>query len=269
LKQLVQSGKWLETSAGKAAIDTYIPAAKAAMESTMRTGQDLSLVYMALISNTDVYQDVLEHGGTSFEAASIALGSTVGMFGVDKYLGLGEMFFDSNEVRTSFRNGWRKEANDIVKSLNPGQTPTTKKEARNKFFGLMNTASEKASKFVNDYHTAIKDRTLGFFGKSIGEGLEEVSEELVTDISKNIGEVLGTMGVFSKDDYGAWDNAFDRYMMSFLGGAVGGGLFYGVEEFQNRNIPKKKNGEDDIIYLIRNHKKEELFKELDTLHKKG
>jgi hypothetical protein len=49
---------------------------------------------MAIISNTDVYQDALDHGASKREAAMLALGSTVGMFSVDKYLGLGEMFYD-------------------------------------------------------------------------------------------------------------------------------------------------------------------------------
>jgi hypothetical protein len=48
-------------------------------------------------------------------------------------------------------------------------------------------------------------------------------------MSKSLGELAGKLGYFSQSDYGAWDNAFDRYIMSFLGGAAGGGLFYGVE----------------------------------------
>jgi len=38
--------------------------------------------------------------------------------------------------------------------------------------------------------------------------------------------VAGQYGWTSRKDYGAWENAGDRYLMSFLGGAVGGGLFY-------------------------------------------
>jgi hypothetical protein len=49
---------------------------------------------MAIVSNTDVYDSVLQHGGTQKEAAAMALGSMVGMYTVDKFLGLGEMFFD-------------------------------------------------------------------------------------------------------------------------------------------------------------------------------
>jgi hypothetical protein len=49
---------------------------------------------MAIISNTDVYQSMLEHGANKRDAALVAFGSTLGMFSVDKYLGLGEVFFD-------------------------------------------------------------------------------------------------------------------------------------------------------------------------------
>jgi hypothetical protein len=49
---------------------------------------------MAIISNGDVYTDALEHGTSKREAAMLALGSTVGMFSVDKYFGLGEIFYD-------------------------------------------------------------------------------------------------------------------------------------------------------------------------------
>ena len=34
-------------------------------------------------------------------------------------------------------------------------------------------------------------------------------------------------------DVGAFDNWKERYAMSFLGGTLGGGLFYGVNIYQN------------------------------------
>jgi hypothetical protein len=50
---------------------------------------------MAIISNTDVYESLLEQGASKRDAALVAFGSTLGMFGVDRYLGLGELFFDN------------------------------------------------------------------------------------------------------------------------------------------------------------------------------
>jgi hypothetical protein len=57
-------------------------------------GADLALAYMALISNTDVYADMIEKGATKKEAAWVALGSTAAMFSVDKFAHLGEIFYD-------------------------------------------------------------------------------------------------------------------------------------------------------------------------------
>lgn len=273
MQDLVLSGKWAETIYGRNALDMFIPAAKSAMESRIKMGQDLSLVYMSLISNTDVYDSVKESGGTDFEAAAIALGSAIGMFAVDKYLGLGEMFFEKDAVRQSFRSGWKREAENIVSVLRQdvGKAAVTEAERNSKkrLTNLIGSSIEKAKNYVKNYHSKIKDHTLGFVGKSIGEGLEEVSEELVADSSKAIGALLGKLGVFSQTDYGAFENPFERYIMSFLGGSVGGGLFYGVEAYQKRNDPKIEEGENELIWLIRNHKKEDLMKELDSLHKKG
>jgi len=82
-----------------------------------RIGQDLSLGYMAIVSNTDVYQTALEKGATRGEAALMALGSTVGMFSVDKFLGLGEMFFDAADPKYMFRATAKEEAGRITENL--------------------------------------------------------------------------------------------------------------------------------------------------------
>jgi hypothetical protein len=167
---------------------------------------------MAIISNTDVYQDALDHGASKREAAMLALGSTVGMFSVDKYLGLGEIFYDPAQKaeRQVFRNTVLEEANKITKqleSLTPEVTVKVgekvvkdEKKGLGRFFLKGIQAGKRA---VNEYQGAIKEGTLGFFGKAAGEGLEEVSEELVTDIVKQLGEIAGDFGA-GPTDLGAW-----------------------------------------------------------------
>ena len=265
-KEMIETGKWMETAFGKAALNKYLPAAQKLAESRMKTGQDMSLVYMAIVSNTDVYQSVLERGGTPFEAAAIALGSTIGMFSVDKYLGLGEMFFNDEPSRRAIREAARHNAELLMGSARIRQAAET--ETKKGIMGLIQRGIGVGKKAVSDYHSAIKDRSLGFIGKSLGEGLEEVSEELVADASKYMGELAGKLGYFSQTDYGAGENAFERYAMSFLGGAAGGGLFYGVNAFQNRNTDTK-DFQNELTYLLRQGKKEEIFAELDRLRNQG
>ena len=265
-EDMIKTGKWAETAFGKGALNKYLPAAQKIVENRMKMGQDLSLVYMAIVSNTDVYQSVLEKGGTPFEAAAITLGSTIGMFSVDKFLGLGEMFFNDEPARKALRTAAVKSANQLM--LSAGVKQATETSTKKGIVGLIQRGIEAGKQAVSNYESAIKDRTLGFVGKSLGEGLEEVSEELVTDISKTMGELAGKLGYFSQDDYGAWENAFDRYTMSFLGGAAGGGLFYGIDAIQNRN-KSTQDFQNDIVYLIRQGKKKELLDEIAKLRDQG
>lgn len=265
VEKLITTGKWAETAFGTAAKNRFIPTAQKAMTNRMRMGQDLSLVYMAIVSNTDVYESVLEHGGSPFEAAAIALGSTIGMFSVDKYAHLGEIFFDSDPARKALRESARNNAAALMRSagIKPGEAETKKG-----IMGLIQKGINSGRKTIQNYQGALKERTLGFFGKSLGEAFEEVSEELVADMSKTLGELAGRLGYFSQTDYGAWDNAFDRYAMSFLGGAAGGGLFYGVEAFQNRNR-KAEEFQSEITYLLKQGKKDEILAELRKMRDKG
>ena len=74
-----------------------------------KLGIDASLGYMSVISNTDVYETAKTGGLSNREAALLTMGTTYGMFGVDKYLGLGEMFFDEPQTQKALRASIKKE----------------------------------------------------------------------------------------------------------------------------------------------------------------
>ena len=263
IKKLLQNGGWEKTPLGAAALRKFVPEAEEFIAKRTKLGQDLSLAYMAIVSNTDVYESVLQHGGTQKEAAAMALGSMLGMYGVDKFLGLGEMFFDDVDAQRMFRNAAIKEADNIMNTIGGEVVEAEAKETTKKLAKWMRTGVDIGKKTIKEYHKSMKDKTLGFAGKAIGEGLEEVSEELVADLSKTLGEIAGEFGIVSQTDYGAWENPLERYTMSFLGGAVGGAMFYGINGASNQKT------EEEMIYLIRNGKTNELLKELESLHKKG
>lgn len=263
---------WAESPLGKAALKRFMPEAEKIAKRQARLGADAALAYMAIVSNTDVYESLLEHGAAKRDAALVAFGSTLGMFGVDRYLGLGELFFDNLTVESerAMRATFRREADAWSRSLiSEGISNPTNKSA--------NTWIRKGLQFgknvTNKYVDGLKHHSLGFVGKAIGEGLEEVSEELVTDISKQLYEIAGqfTPNFFNRSgisDVGAWENALERYTMSFLGGAAGGGLFYGVDIVQNGKFTID-HSKEDLIYLVSNHRTPELLNELERWHKKG
>lgn len=277
---------WKASNLGQGLLTNAMVGVSNTVEKYNRLGADTSLLYMALVSNTDVYQSMLEAGCTKREAMSVALGSMLGMFSVDKYLGLGEMFFDEFSEETgekAIRNAIKKE---IDKWANP-----LKEIAKSSDKGDKTALSVLKSKnFLTDkyetFFSALKNHSLTALGKAVGEGMEEVSEELCADMSKQIYEWAAQwkptdtlFGDLTTENVGAFDNAFDnplwlqqmtaRYGMNFLGGVMGGGLFYGVERWKKRNEPKRDTTQDNLVYAIRNNGKDAVLNMLEEYKNLG
>lgn len=280
MQALSQTGNWQDSVLGAACIKKYLPAAEKAMKESTQLGRDASLAYMAIVSNSDVYGDALQHGASKQDAAAIALGSTLGMYAVDKYAHLGELFFDDatedsvKAVRNAIKNELLGEVDE--KGARKGglkaifdQTKASNDTPANKIVRNIHAALDKTKSILSNYADDLAYHTTGFLGKAAGEGLEEVSEELVTDTAKSIYQLAGFLGAdTSTSNVGAWDNALERYSMSFLGGTLGGGIFYAKEAFNGASYKRDKSNEE-LATLIRNGHVGELRDEVEKLRKKG
>lgn len=228
------------------------PAEKMAKKSAA-VGRDLSLAYMSIVSNSDVYGDMLEAGATKTEAAAVAFGSTMGMFLFDKFSGLGEIFLDDatpNSVKMA-RKALKTEFAEAQGTFK--QIIKTEPNSKRKFAKLIAKGAEKSKKAVSQFWEDVKYHSLSGLGKAVGEGLEEVGEELITDMSKSLYELAGSLGFNTAvRDVGAWDNALERYTMSLFGGMIGGGIFYGKEVFDSGNFHRPVKVDQDMASLVRN-----------------
>lgn len=277
IAQAGNPSKWTESALGKACIKKFVPDAEKAMVQQSQLGRDASLMYMSIVSNSDVYNDAIDKGATRQEAAAVAFGSTLGMFAVDKYAHLGEIFFDdaTEESVKAARRAIKKEliGDDNTKGLQEILTkgiinnPEVAQNSAKKYLTIINNSANKIKELFKGFNEDLKYHTLGFFGKAVGEGTEEVAEEFITDTAKSLYSLAGVLGAnTSVKDLGAWDNAFDRYTMSFLGGAVGGGVFYAKESLSNI---KQNKQDQEMAALIRNGHAQELRDYIETLRKKG
>jgi hypothetical protein len=68
---------------------------------------------------------------------------------------------------------------------------------------------------------------------------------------------------------GAWDNMGERYLMSLLGGAVGGGLFAGVDIIRNPKSTFDKNSQKELLHLVREGRTSDILKELERMKDRG
>lgn len=260
---------WMQSNLGKAALKKYLPEAEKATREAGQLGRDMSLAYMAIVSNSDVYSDMLEQGATKAEAAAVALGSTLGMFAVDK-TGLGELFFDEateesiKQARQALKNEFREARRTAFKAID-----ATKNSTANKYMQKIHKAAEIGKNFIDQFSDDIKYHSTNFIEKAIGEGVEEVAEEVVADTAKSIYELAGKLGAdTSVKDVGAWDNAFERYAMNFLGGAIGGGVFYG-KEIWDKGTFRVNKGDEEMVTLIRNGHVGELRDALQKMKDEG
>lgn len=279
------AAKWKQSNLGQSILNKAMQDVTPQMDKINRLGADMSLVYMALVSNPDVYTTMQEHGCTKRESALVTLGSTLAMFGVDKYLGLGEMFFDdlTNDGIKSIRATLNKERATWAKTLAEGVKMESKdvKGMRR----ILGKSINSFNKVYTDFFDNLKNHSLGALGKAVGEGLEEVSEEVATDLSKQLYELAASWDVTDKlfgdlttDNVGAFDDAFNnpdwlkqmlaRYGMNFLGGFMGGGIFYAKERFTRKDW-KRDTSNDDLIHNVRQYGKNEVMKVLDSYHKNG
>lgn len=263
----VGTSTWKESNLGQRLIQQEMAPIQSALANRYRIGGDLSLAHMAIISNTDMYETALEHGATKKEAAALSLGSIAGMFSVDKFLGLGEMFLEKPEkaAANSLRQSVAQESEGFVDGLKQlAKMP----ESPQKYVNIMKKGSDFGKNIAKKYVENYKAGTLGIVGKAFGEGLEETAEELVTDLVKTAGELAGDFGLMSQSDLGAWDNMLLRYGMSFVGGFVGGGIFGAMDVINNPSNYQKQEFENIITYL-RNGKKDEINKTITQLEDEG
>lgn len=279
------AAKWKQSNLGQSILNKAMQDVTPQMDKINRLGADMSLVYMALVSNPDVYTTMQEHGCTKRESALVTLGSTLAMFGVDKYLGLGEMFFDdlTNDGIKSIRATLNKERATWAKTLAEG-VKMESKDAKG-MRRILGKSINSFNKVYTDFFDNLKNHSLGALGKAVGEGLEEVSEEVATDLSKQLYELAASWDVTDKffgdlttDNVGAFDDAFNnpdwlkqmlaRYGMNFLGGFMGGGIFYAKERFTRKDW-KRDTSNDDLIHNVRQYGKNEVMKVLDNYHKNG
>ena len=271
---------WKDSFLGQKLLSDAMYGIPQKIQAARELGGKASLMYMALVSNTDVYQQMMEHGVTKREAALVTLGSTLGMFYVDNSLHLGQAFFDElqNPAKLSVNNTLTKEKSKWTEAFAKFIKNTP--DSKNKALKILSTAIDSSKKFYNKYRNNLADHTLGFVGKAYTEGLEEVMEEVAADLSKQGYQWLSNIDALNltTNDVGAWGydknnpewlvQTLGRYGMNFLGGFLGGGLFYGVDLY-NGNLPKRIDTNDNLLYNVKEYGVDRVLKTLDDMHKKG
>ena len=192
---------------------------------------NLSKAYMTFLTTQDAYGEAIHMGIPRYEALGYAAGYTLAEYALLN-TGIGERILPELHADRVMMKGM---LNTIFKET---KETLTKNKAlypedfigKKAFSSIFKTAKEKSKKVLDtllpSYYTNEGVANLGkiLWGNAVGEMLEETSEELLADLSK---EALTLYRQFQNEDHiNMWqnDNWVERYFMSALGGFLGGGM---------------------------------------------
>lgn len=228
-----------------------------------KVGQHLALAYMAGTSSQQTYAAFKEAGASDRTAGLGTLASIVGLYSL-----MSQDYFRKFLFNGSFLD------DTIVKG--PGYAVA--QETRKQMFGETEEQAAKnlfekfVQKFSNKYQAAaekLNTSGMSFWDAAKNEGLEEMSEEAVTDVVKGVTLALNALGVENTEpnrqlDFGFSPQDFlQRYSMAFLGGAIGGPMFelhnrWDKMLFDKMNNVTPKTDQEELVYLIQQNRDKEL-----------
>lgn len=237
---------------------------KGLMKNT-KLGEELALGYMAATSAKESYGAFREAGANEAVAGLAAIGNLLALNGLMRTDYFRSTLFKGSFFDDDILRGVAKEVADDVKN-------------GNLIAGA--TAKEAVGKLSKWFTGKIGSKLQDYKGAMLREGIEEMMEESVLDVSKGIVEGFNALGVKVTDsnkklNFG-WNTGdfLTRYGMSFIGGAIGGGIFNFANDWNIRGQSDLVKQLDDsalakMSYLIAEGRGQEIKDYYTKLYKKG
>lgn len=192
-----------------------------------KLGRELGILYMTGITSVDMWNVAKRENATDEEATFLMLGYMLGEYGILKSY-LGQMVMpELRAERKRIQHAVNLASGATDEFVNAGKTEAAKSK-------YVSTLLKYGRDIFNGSYHGNKDTIAALGANALGEGFEETAEELWVDVSKNVANVINEFA-FSGTQYKPFENVKERYGMSFLGGAMGGGLFNATETFKAFN----------------------------------
>lgn len=222
---------------------------------------NLATIYMTGITAADSFNQAKVDGLSDRQAALYTIGYSAAEFALLKTdIGqwvLPEAKFDKYKLKTTIeKSAPNIKIDDKVKTQLVSQAIK-----QNKAKALI-TKGFKQAIINNRVGKGLANYAIG---NALSEGVEETTEELLVDLSKQMYNIAAD--VFgSENKLTAWDNMFDRYSMSFVGGVIGGGLFSMTKDLRNAYSAlqdmQRTTAQQELVAYLREGKKDQLIKEI-------
>ena len=231
------------------------------LEGAQKLGSKLSMAYMTGITTAGAYGEAKEAGASDIEAGFFTLGYTLAEFALLNS-DLGKWILP--ELKSDKRH-WQaivRKLQDDTKMMSK-DTPSDKLKWYQKLFNIGKQV------YHNDLGSnPVLGETFGsVLSNMLSEGVEETSEELLADLSKALFTAAYQLGG-SETDLHAFENVFDRYAMSFIGGTVGGGIAGGLPGYRAARYNNSMDGKQatrELVDIVQQGKAEEFLATADKM----
>lgn len=235
-------------------------------EQAQKISSPLAKAYMTGLTVQDTYGEAKAAGASDMEAALLTIGYAAGEAAILN-TGLGEWILPELQG-TKFK--MRAIANALTKEVREANEKYVKDKSKR---GLVQKLLDTGKKIAtNQYAEAALSGKKGLQvvgAHALGEAFEETSEELLADLSKSIFNVTRWLRGEEALELGAWEGAGDRYLMSALGGFIGGGLTSAGTDFSVANSlgkMDKTKAMQELIYLVNNGQEKEFLNQVNKMN---
>lgn len=245
-----------------------------------KIGEVMSKGYMTAITVGDTYGEAKRAGASDLDATLLTLGYAAGEYALLS-TGIGEWILP--ELRAG-----RYKSQAIGKAL-----ANINQDTQNLYrqFGttLKNVPKEGKKEYVKKLFNIGRDIARGEYAAGsktlkaslaagVGEGVEEVSEELLADFSKGCYNVVNwlrgddtridSFGYNFETQQFNLDDIINRYSMSLVGGFVGGGLTNVGTNYASINSLSNMTSQQaiqEVVYMARNGGLDKFLKEVNKM----
>ncbi len=245
-----------------------------------KIGEVLAKGFMTGVTVGDTYGEAITQGASPLEATWLTLGHAAGEYAILN-TGVGEWLFPELRYHKLHQNAIamaavnaKKETETLAQAMANATTQQATREAKQNFISkVFNIGKQTAIDLYKGYKST-GDRTIkAAFFNALGEGTEEVTEELLADFSKQCFNTIEWLrGKDTKLD--AWDKGnietlLQRYAMNFVGGFIGGGI--AGFNLDNRKAIKALDNMtfdqamQEIMYMCRNGEIKNFLKQVDKM----
>ena len=229
------------------------------MKQVTKIGSPLSKAYMTGITVQDTYGEAKQAGASDLEAALLTIGYAAGEAAILN-TEIGQWILPEARV-DKFR--YKAIAKALTKDVKEAYDKYAVDSSKKNFVqSILNTGKKIAEA---DYSSASKT----VLAHAMAEATEEVSEELLADFSKSAFNVYRWLANEESLDLGEWENMFDRYSMSALGGFIGGGITSAGTDFvvsKNLANMNKSTAMQELLYIVNNNQDGEFLRAINKMN---